>query len=332
MSWLLIYTCIWLKLTTVKAICMMTYFGEIKMKRFSLSLALCAAIILTSCASLVPNSDFNAALVAGDAAMESADWNKAALKYEEAASLQPANLDVKLKQALAYQRAGKLAKAYNLYQIIIESGKLAGNEEAVKTAKMNQAKFGFNAQTPEATETKEAQALETKDVVSFYASTPNETTEEPASTTPLTTPEAIVAAEQSTESSPIAPSASTPSISTITPADAKEVLLNKAKDWAKAWQSKDLNSYFAHYSKDFSGEFADNAAWRKARSKKINGAKKLNVEVADFEIISADENNAKISFTQKYRSNLYQDSGKKTMELKQIDGSWLVVVEQFVKQ
>lgn len=297
------------------------------MKRFSLGLALCAAITLSSCASLVPNSDFNAALVAGDAAMESADWNKAALKYEEAASLQPANLDVKLKQALAYQRAGKLAKAYNLYQIIIESGKSAGNQEAVKTAKMNQAKFGFNAQTAEAAEAKAAQPAETKDAVSFYASTPNETTEEPASTTPLAAPEAIVATEQAAESAPIAPSATTP-----TSVDAKELLLIKAKDWAKAWQNKDLNSYFAHYSKDFSGEFADNAAWRKARSKKINAAKKLNVEVADFEVLSADESNAKISFTQKYQSNLYQDTGKKTMELKQVDGRWLVVAEQFVKQ
>lgn len=300
---------------------MMTNFGEFKMKRFSLGLALCAAITLTSCASLLPNSDFNTALVAGDAAMESADWEKAATKYEEASALQPDNLDVKLKQAMAYQRGGKLAKAYNLYQIIIDSGKGKGDIEAVKTAKMNQAKFGFDAKNSKDNADADAKDAGAQEPVSFYASNPTVAVEEPGTTTPLALPEPLAVTEQPA-----------PEKQTVPADDVKALLLVKVNDWAKAWQGKDLNSYYAHYTNDFAGEFADNKAWRNARAKKIKAGKTLKVEVADIEVLSADANSAKVSFTQNYQSNLYKDTGKKTMELKLVDGRWLITNEQFTKQ
>lgn len=293
------------------------------MKR--LSLLLSTLLLLSSCATFMPNSELNTLLVEADAAMESADWNKAAQKYEAAGALQPDNLNIKLKQALAYQRAGKLAKAYNLYQIIIDSGKGPQDAEAVKTAKTNQAKFGFNAQKSTDESTKSSDGQQESGPVSFNASASEVAIEAPVSTTAIASPEPILA----TESTPVVASEDK------TPSDnvaLNQQLTNKLNDWAKAWKSKDLPAYYAHYASDFSGEFSDNKAWRKARQQKIKAGKQLNVDISDITVQLVSDTAAKASFTQQYQSNLYRDSGKKSMEFKLVDGRWLITSEQFVKQ
>lgn len=293
------------------------------MKR--LSLLLLALLLITSCATFMPNSELNTLLVEADAAMESADWNKAAQKYEAASTLQPENLDIKLKQALAYQRAGKLAKAYNLYQIIIDSGKGAQDSEAVKTAKTNQAKFGFNSQKESAETANLSDGKQDSEPVSFYASNPEVPTQNVVTTEAIALPEPIVASEPK-------PLAAAEDKTVVDNTVLTQQITTQLNEWAKAWQNKDLTAYYAHYTPDFAGEFADNKAWRKARQQKIKAGKQLKVEISDITVEPVNESAAKASFTQQYQSNLYRDTGKKHMELRLVDGRWLIASEQFVKQ
>ena len=65
------------------------------------------------------DSEFNTLVVKADADMEKGNWNAAIPNYEHAAELKPLDWDLRLKQAKAYERAGKLAQAFNVYQLII---------------------------------------------------------------------------------------------------------------------------------------------------------------------------------------------------------------------
>lgn len=322
------------------------------------------ASILSGCAyteklssQLLPNSEFNALIVEGDAAMENADWAKASAKYEQAAQLKPRDLDVKMKQAMAFQRAGKLARAHNMYQQVIDEGQNSGSKDAkvVKLAKANQEKFGFKPSPKEAEVVPKdevaAIAKESEPVAKDEVAV--QTLEPVAQSAPVAIVEPLpILAQAKDESAVSAPSPTaepqpsaapalpeaTITTTELTPhADAKasdnvvaEIKL-KISNWASDWQSKHLDAYYAHYVADFSGDAANTKAWRKERKSKILAAKNMRVMIDNLDIKLIDADNATAQFTQSYQSAGYQDKGEKTMQLKRVSGAWLIVGEQFAR-
>lgn len=320
------------------------------------------ASILSGCAyteklssQLLPNSEFNSLIVEGDAAMENADWAKASAKYEQAAQLKPRDLDVKMKQAMAFQRAGKLARAHNVYQQVIDEGQNSGSKDAkvVRLAKANQEKFGFKASSKEAEVVAKDEVVATvkepepvaKDEVAV------QTLESVAQSAPVAIvdplPVLATVQEETPASSPTptvepqpsaAPAESAIATTEPTPqADAKasdnavaEIKL-KISNWTSDWQSKHLDAYYAHYVADFSGDAANAKAWRKERKSKILAAKNMRVMIDNLDIKLVDADNATTQFTQIYQSSAYQDKGEKTMQLKRVSGAWLIVGEKFAR-
>lgn len=307
------------------------------------------ASILSGCAyteklssQLLPNSEFNALIVEGDAAMENADWAKASAKYEQAAQLKPRDLDVKMKQAMAFQRAGKLARAHNMYQQVIDEGQNSGSKDAkvVKLAKANQEKFGFKA-SPKEPEVvaKDEVAVQTLEPVAQSAPIAiveplpiiAQAKDESAVSAPSPT------AEPQPSAAPVLPEAAITTTELSPHADAKasdnvvaEIKL-KISNWASDWQSKHIDAYYAHYVADFSGDAANAKAWRKERKSKILAAKNMRVMIDNLDIKLIDADNATAQFTQSYQSAGYQDKGEKTMQLKRVSGAWLIVGEQFAR-
>ena len=113
---------------------------------------LCFAINLAACSyatklgdKFLPDSEYNTLVVQANAAMHDAEWAKAAALYEKAGQLKSIDWSIKLKQAQAYRNDGKLAQAFNTYQIIIDAEKMANapDDATLKTAKETQAKLGF---------------------------------------------------------------------------------------------------------------------------------------------------------------------------------------------
>jgi tetratricopeptide (TPR) repeat protein len=88
-----------------------------------------------------PDAEFNTLIVSADAAMGRADWAKAISAYEEGIALKPKNTDIKLKLANAYERDGKLAQAFNTYQLILDDSQ--STAETLKLVKSKQDKLGF---------------------------------------------------------------------------------------------------------------------------------------------------------------------------------------------
>lgn len=117
---------------------------------------LCVSMSLVSCAytsaytaklkdKYFPDSEYKAMVVKADAAMQNAEWSKAADLYEKASQMKPGDWSLKLKQAEAYQNDGKLALAFNAYDVILHANLPPSevNNKILKTAKENQAKCGF---------------------------------------------------------------------------------------------------------------------------------------------------------------------------------------------
>ena len=108
--------------------------------------------------------------------------------------------------------------------------------------------------------------------------------------------------------------------------DAKEVTA-AVQAWAAAWAAKDMKAYLAAYGKDFDppGRMT-RAAWEKERESRIVGKSKITVQVSDLNV-SVNGNKATARFRQAYSADSLNVSSRKTLDLVESNGRWLIVRE-----
>jgi len=282
----------------------------------SILLMLCLSVGLVACSlptKILPDAEFNALMVHADAAIHDGRWEVASSKLDQAAVIQPNNLNVKLKQGLAYQLSGKLAMAHNAYQQIIDAAPnpTGKNIEIVRAAKTNQAKLGF----------KPLVAVSEPSTSATEASQPS--AEEPA---------AIALAPDTVEAKELI--AEVASVSSEVPAKTNNEALvsQQIQAWLAAWQEKRVDDYMAHYQPDFKGDFSSHVDWRKQRTSRINAAKGITIQIAELKVEQRDTDTAMATFIQTYQSAQHTDTGLKTLHLKKINDNWLITLEQFTKQ
>ena len=266
---------------------------------------------------LLPDAEYKSTIVKAETAMQSAEWAKAADLYEKAGQIKPGDWSLKLKQAEAYQNDGKLAQAFNAYQVIIDA-KLPSNEinnEIVKKAKERQAKSGFKAEPAIVNVVPEPVVVETPSEEVAVTEQVGEAAPIQADVLPSITEAAAVAME--TEIVPSGQGAS------------DQVILDTLQSWITAWTSKNLPDYYAHYTKDFTGGLPTRAAWEAQRKMKIAKVGGITLTLVDVVISQSSETTATVSFKQNYASGNYKDTGQKTLEMKKIQGRWLISQEVF---
>lgn len=95
--------------------------------------------------------------------------------------------------------------------------------------------------------------------------------------------------------------------------------------WADAWSRKDLNGYFAAYTRDFSAG-KSRKAWEEERRVRILGKKSISVALSDIEVESQG-NRATVSFRQAYRADSLKVSSRKELEMVRVSGQWLIQKE-----
>lgn len=98
-------------------------------------------------------------------------------------------------------------------------------------------------------------------------------------------------------------------------------------DWAAAWASRDIPRYLAAYAPDFSPEHGTRAEWEKQRKERISKAARLSVTVSELQVTSYSPGRATASFVQSYESENHSDKSKKTLELRDAGGHWLITRE-----
>ena len=144
-----------------------------------------------------------------------------------------------------------------------------------------------------------------------------------AAPTPTPAPAATAAAPAATPApAPAAPDAAKQEAAK----DAKEVTA-AVQAWAAAWAAKDMKAYLAAYGKDFDppGRMT-RAAWEKEREARIVGKSKITVQVSDLNV-SVNGNKATARFRQAYSADSLNVSSRKTLDLVESNGRWLIVRE-----
>ena len=144
-----------------------------------------------------------------------------------------------------------------------------------------------------------------------------------AASAPTPAPAATAAAPAATPApAPAAPDAAKQEAAK----DAKEVTA-AVQAWAAAWAAKDMKAYLAAYGKDFDppGRMT-RAAWEKEREARIVGKSKITVQVSDLNV-SVNGNKATARFRQAYSADSLNVSSRKTLDLVESNGRWLIVRE-----
>lgn len=167
-----------------------------------------------------------------------------------------------------------------------------------------------------------------------------------ATPTPPPAPAAVVAATRATtpvvapaSSATPAPAATPPAPEAAAPAAAPPPAKPAAVDtavqdvtqavqrWAAAWAAKDMKAYLASYGKEFDPPGRQTrAAWEKEREARIVGKSSISVKLSDLDV-TVQGHKATARFHQAYSADTLNVSSRKTLDLVQHQGRWLIVRE-----
>ncbi|VAX25368.1 hypothetical protein MNBD_NITROSPINAE04-947 [hydrothermal vent metagenome] len=98
--------------------------------------------------------------------------------------------------------------------------------------------------------------------------------------------------------------------------------------WRSAWQDRDYEAYARFYAGVFSKKDVGLEEWLAVKKKKFEKAKQISVEVVNLNI-TIDDSQATAEFIQHYRSDLYNDTGVKTLMLVKTDEGWKIESENW---
>jgi outer membrane protein TolC/ketosteroid isomerase-like protein len=104
-----------------------------------------------------------------------------------------------------------------------------------------------------------------------------------------------------------------------------------ATAWAQAWAAQDVERYLTFYAPEFKPpDGQSRRAWEKLRRARISGPRSIQLSIRDIEVRQRDNDRAAATFRQDYRSDGYEDSVRKTLELVRDGGRWLIAEERVV--
>jgi len=113
--------------------------------------------------------------------------------------------------------------------------------------------------------------------------------------------------------------------STKSPGQATErALTDFLSSWARAWSSRDVDAYLAHYDREFrpaDGRLRN--TWEQERRQRIATKGRIEV-ICDSPEIKIEGDRAILTFRQVYKSDRHNEAGRKTLELTKRDGGWKI--------
>jgi len=103
-------------------------------------------------------------------------------------------------------------------------------------------------------------------------------------------------------------------------------------EWAGFWQNKNYQEYFNSYASNYFPEkFKSRESWQKDRKAKIQNKKNINIKVSNIKIITNDEKNILVQFTQAYNSDSFSDVVKKHTTISIEKNSFKITGEYIIK-
>ena len=114
----------------------------------------------------------------------------------------------------------------------------------------------------------------------------------------------------------------------VNTANQQTLLIERVKNWAQAWSSKDLAGYTDFYSPQYRAKFDSHDQWVKHRRQRIMRPGSIRIEVSDIQIKWRSDNRAIIDFTQAYDSARYSDRVVKRLGFNRIETEWKITEER----
>ncbi len=142
-----------------------------------------------------------------------------------------------------------------------------------------------------------------------------------APATPATKARAVVA--------PVAaPAAPAPKVEPTPPNNA-DAVMQAVNGWVNAWSENDVPGYLAHYAPTFkTPNGMSRRDWEAQRQARIAKPKKIKVVLEAPKVTFEDQNHAKVTFRQIYRSDSFKADGTKTLVLVKAGDKWLILQER----
>jgi uncharacterized protein (TIGR02266 family) len=117
-------------------------------------------------------------------------------------------------------------------------------------------------------------------------------------------------------------------LGTVSPTSAASDLIAA---WADAWSEGRVDEYLSYYSGDFTpGNGLSLRQWRASRSERLSSPQYIRVSITalDLEVLAADRMRA--TFFQNYRSDRFEDTVRKQLDLGLEEGRWRILLERVI--
>ena len=103
-------------------------------------------------------------------------------------------------------------------------------------------------------------------------------------------------------------------------------IIDFVEKWRKSWAQKDMKTYMSCYSNNFRSSGLNKTGWRQKKTYLSQKYQYIQVGIDNI-VVERTNKKAKVSFFQKYKSDRYQTSGTKTLQLVMEDGKWMIEKE-----
>jgi hypothetical protein len=113
-------------------------------------------------------------------------------------------------------------------------------------------------------------------------------------------------------------------------ANFETLLIEQVINWAKAWGSKDVDTYVGFYSSEYRRDFETHADWVENRRARIGQSEIIKIGISNVQIRAQSENRAIIEFEQSYDSPNYADRVIKRLALSRIGSLWKITDEKVI--
>ncbi len=110
-------------------------------------------------------------------------------------------------------------------------------------------------------------------------------------------------------------------------------LINKGVEekvlaWAHSWSQQDVNGYLSFYSRQFRPKGGVSlSAWKKKRRWILRRPSYIQVSISNLKVRIINERKVRVTFRQKYRSDRFNDTTRKTLVMGKEAGGWKILRE-----
>ena len=151
----------------------------------------------------------------------------------------------------------------------------------------------------------------------------------PVVAAPILSPAPAPAPAPVTVNYAIASSAPAATAASLNPALAQPAVELALANWQRAWASKNLPDYFNSYAAGYKSDAVNAEGWQAWRRQVLGNAGKIILDLGKPTYAWSGADRVQVQFSQSYRSDVFRQSGQKTLTFQNINGEYKIVSEVF---